>query len=197
MLSIVSKKDYIRIGKEIVEDNQFYYTLSILLKCYFVNQKNFYMLDFLKEITKSEMDFKVFLIYKDYGIHIYQTIIKDFLKEDESIDEIVYNIIYHVKTEYDKDRKVLLPFIENLNENENQVLEMFNFIKAGYQFKIETLTKFEQIKQAISYLEKSKQLKKDADKYSEMAMVLLCNLKENFGNTIKTIDNMEIKLIKN
>lgn len=197
MLSVVSKRDYIRIGKEIVKDNQFYYTLSILLKCYFMNQKNFYMIDFLREITKSEVEFKVFLVYKDYGIHIYHTILKNSINEDDSIDDIVYYIIYNIKTEYDKDRKVLLPFITTINENDSHVLEMFNFIKAGYQFKINTLTKFEQISKAILYLEKSKQLKKDADKYSDMAMKILCSVKENVGNTIKSFDDMEIKLIKN
>ena len=31
---LVSKIDYIKLGKEICNKNQFFYTLSILLKCY-------------------------------------------------------------------------------------------------------------------------------------------------------------------
>ena len=56
-------------GKCICEENEFYKTLSILLRYNFLNEE-IDILKLIKEITKSENEFQVFLIYKNYGFRI-------------------------------------------------------------------------------------------------------------------------------
>ena len=54
----------IKTGKEIVKENNFYSTLNLFLKYYFVNkdEKDFYLNNFIKDVTKNENEFKVFML---------------------------------------------------------------------------------------------------------------------------------------
>ena len=63
----------IKTGKEIVKENNFYSTLNLFLKYYFVNkdEKDFYLNNFIKDVTKNENEFKVFMVYKEYALNVY------------------------------------------------------------------------------------------------------------------------------
>ena len=57
-----SKIEMINQGKYIINENPFYFTLHLLIKYYFKKSQDFYLLNFLKDITNSEAEFKVFMI---------------------------------------------------------------------------------------------------------------------------------------
>lgn len=191
MLASFSKTEHAKFGKEIILSNPFYYTLHILLKYSFVKQDDFYIINFIKEITKSETEFKVFMVYKEYALYKYHTHLRELFTPDDNIDDIVYTIIYNMKIEYDNDRSVIKPFIITINENENEIIDKFNFIKNHYELKTSIICKFEQLNIAIEYLEKSKELEKKAKeieeqskKYSSLAIDILHVIKNHFENTI-------------
>ena len=69
MITINEKLDYIKDGKKIVDDNPFYHTLNLLIKYYFVQQKDFYLMTFIEDVTSSENEFKVFMIFKEFAIY--------------------------------------------------------------------------------------------------------------------------------
>lgn len=173
-------------GKNIINENPFYFTLHLLIKYYFNKCGEPFMIHFIKDITKTENEFKVFMIYLNYCLHIYKTeITKDYI-DKYNYEELVYILISKIKKNYDNNRTVLEPFIKNITENEHEIIEKFNMTKAIYNYKQETLDKFNTINQALFYLEKSNEYKRESDKYSNMAIEILNKLKFEFK---KNIDN--------
>ena len=178
----ISEKTHIELGKDIIKDNPFYFTLHLLLKYYFLQQPDIYLMNFLKDITNTKEEFKVFMIYLEFAKHIYNTEFKD-----DSIgvnDGIIYSLISYVKSRYDDDRSVLQPFITSAIENEYNIVNNFNNAKSMYNFKQDALEKFNNLNTALSYLDKSRELEKEAKKYSRMAIDILQNLKGEFIKTI-------------
>jgi hypothetical protein len=183
----VTYNDLINEGKEIIENNPFYFTLHLLIKYYFVKQQDFYLLDFLKDITKTENEFKVFMVYIEFSIYIYNSQIKNkFINCDN--EDMVYIIIAYVKNTYDTDKNVLKPFINTVTENDDEVIDKFNKVKAAYIFKKDTLEKFDILNEALICLEKAKELENESKKYSNRAIDILQGLK---GKFIQTIFNEE------
>ena len=137
-------KKYLESGKNIVENNPFYYTLNCLIKYYFVQQHDLHLITFIKDVTNSENEFKVFMIFKEFAIYIYQTKLQDELPRINTvkdIDDTVYTIIGYTKSLYDEDRSVITPFINSLNEHEKDVIAKFNSIKSTYNFKVNAKAK--------------------------------------------------------
>ena len=184
-----SKIEMINKGKYIINENPFYFTLHLLIKYYFIKSQDFYLLKFLKDITNSEDEFKVFMIYIEFSLHIYNTEIKDLYICDN--EEIVYIIIAYVKNKYDVDRNILHPFIKSVSENEAEIIEKFNKAKDVYTFKKDTLEKFDILNEALMCLEKARELEIESKKYSDRAIDILKGLK---GQFIETIFNEESKL---
>jgi hypothetical protein len=183
----------IEVGKNIVNDNPFYNTLSLFLKYYFIkhNEKDFYLVSFIKDITSSELEFKTFMIFKEYSLYIYHTELPSEFKNILSIDDIVYTIIYYVKKNYDKDRNVIKQFIISINNNHDDIIEKFHFIKNTYIFKVEALSKFEKLKNAIFYLEQAKEFEEKAKHYRHLAMEHLYDIKNYYEHSLKTLENQE------
>ena len=173
-------------GKNIINENPFYFTLHLLIKYYFIKSQDFYLLKFLKDVTNSESEFKVFMIYKDFSIYHYNTEIKDIYNSDS--EDIIYIIIACVKNKYDADKNILKPFITSISENEDEIIEKFNKTKAVYTFKKDTLEKFDILNEALICLDKAGELENESKKYSKRAMDLLKGLK---GQFIQTIFNEE------
>jgi hypothetical protein len=182
-------------GKNIINENPFYFTLHLLIKYYFNKNGEPFMIHFIKDITKSEDEFKVFMIYINYCLYIYKTeITKEYI---DNYEDLVYILISKIKKNYDNNRTVLEPFIKNITENEYEIIEKFNMAKAIYNYKQEALEKFNTINEALFYLEKSNEYKRESEKYSNMAIEILNKLKFEFK---KNIDNSSIdsgKLILN
>jgi len=202
MLTTRNKKtsyteELLQQGKDIIRENSFYYTLHVLLKYYFVKSQDFYLLNFIKDITNSEMEFKVFMIYIEFAIYNYNTHLKDVYTKDtlKNEDDIVFILIAYIKKLYDSDHSVLKPFINSVSENEDDVLEKFNIVKTTYNLKLEALEKFEKINNAIAYLEKAKEHENEAKIYSNMAMELLHDLRGQFKNTLYN-DNQPKLILK-
>jgi hypothetical protein len=189
-MSSLDKIDVIKAGKDITVDNEFYNTLSLFLKYYFVkyHEKDFYLMNFIKDITKNENEFKVFMVFKEYSLYIYHHsgLIETF--KDSSIEDIVYGIIFYVKHNYDLDRGVIKPFITSINDNNENILEKFNFIKNTYSFKIEAKSKVDKLNEAICYLEKAKELEDQSKEYRRLAMNSLYDIKSYFEKSFKTIE---------
>ena len=183
---ITSSEELLQQGKNIIRENSFYYTLHVLLKYYFVKSQDYYLLNFIKDITKNETEFKVFMIYIEFSLYNYNTHLKDVYNKDtlKNEDDIVFILIAYIKKIYDSDHSVLKPFINSVTENEDEVLEKFNIVKTTYNLKLEALQKFEKINNVISYLEKAKEHENEAKKYSNMAMELLQDLRGQFKNTL-------------
>lgn len=206
MLSL-NKKDYITAGKKIVETNPFYNTLNLFLKYYFVeySEKDFYFTSFIKDIIKNENEFEIFMIFKEYSLHIYHNNLKDIINFNEKIENIVYIIIANVKINYDNDKSVLKPFIHSISENKNEILEKFNYIKSNYIFKTEYISAFKKLEETIFNLEKAKEYEEIAKEnqekakyYNNLALESLKNIKNNFNvKYLKIDDEPKKKSIKN
>ena len=113
-----TKIELINMGKIIIKENPFYFSLHLFIKYYFIKSQDFYLLNLLRDITKSENEFKVFMIYIDFSIYIYNSQIKDIYKNCVN-EDIVYIIIAFVKNTYDNDKNILKPFINTISENED------------------------------------------------------------------------------
>jgi len=183
----LSNIDLVNTGKNIIKDNPFYFTLHLLIKYYFVKSQDFYLLNFLKDITNSENEFKVFMVYIEFSIYLYNSQIKDIYNKCDN-EDIVYIIIAYVKNTYDSDKNILKPFINSVAENNDEIIEKFNKVKSAYTFKKETLEKFDILNEALSCLEKAKELENESKKYSNRAIEILQGLK---GKFIETIFNEE------
>ena len=183
MISNISNDNDIQAGKDIVKHNSFYFTIHLLLKYYFMQQPDLYLMNFLKDITNTEGEFKVFMIYMEYAIHLYTTELKDKFTNMDT-EDMIFLIIKTVKTTYDNNHDVLKPFINTAVENEKDIMDKFNIAKSMYNFKQDALDKFNNINTAITYLEKAKDLEKEAEKYTQMAMDILHNLKGQYRKNI-------------
>jgi len=192
----------IKNGKEIVKENNFYSTLNLFLKYYFVNkdEKDFYLHNFIKDVTKNQDEFKVFMVYKQYALDIYYSKLRNFTN-NLSVDDMVYSIISYVKKSYDEDRKVLSPYIISIEENVNEILEKFNFIKNNYIVKIDLVEKFKKLKESMSLLEQAEEHQKNANYCRQKAIEILRDIKNPFENNIREMEditsNTEILCIKN
>ncbi len=88
----ITKVDYLDTGKNIVETNPFYNTLNLFLKYYFVNnlEKEFYLNSFIKDIIKDENEFKVFIVFKEYALHVYHDKYMELFDNINSLDNKIY-----------------------------------------------------------------------------------------------------------
>jgi hypothetical protein len=198
MITINEKINYIREGKKIINDNPFYYTLNLLIKYYFVQQQDFYLMTFIEDVTSSENEFKVFMVFKEFALYTYQTqLLNLFNKSEDSIEDICFIIIAYIKKLYDEDRNIIQPYITTLSEHENEVISKFNLIKSLYNFKEDSTNKMEKLNQAILYIEKSRELEQESKKYSDMALNILKNLRDNFKKTIKNNTSNNLLQLEN
>ena len=182
----------IKTGKEIVKENNFYSTLNLFLKYYFVNkdEKDFYLNNFIKDVTKNENEFKVFMVYKEYALNVYYSKLRHLFSNKLCIDDIVYCIISYVKNSYDEDRNVLSPYIVSINENINEIIEKFNFIKNNYIIKIDLIEKFKKLNESMDLLEKAEEHQKIANYCRKKAMEILRDIKNPFQDTLKEIEDI-------
>ena len=151
---------------------------------------------FIEDVTSSENEFKVFMIFKEFAIYTYQTELLHIIdKNEDSIEDICFIIIAYIKKLYDEDRNIIQPYITTLSEHENEVISKFNLIKSDYNFKEESNNKMEKLNQAILYLEKSRELEQESKRYSEMAIDILKNLRVSFKKNI-SITNTNVQKIK-
>ena len=193
----------IKTGKEIVKENNFYSTLNLFLKYYFVNkdEKDFYLNNFIKDIINNENEFKVFMVFKEYALDLYYSKLKHLFSISLSTDDIVYIIISYVKNSYDKDRTVITPFIYSVNENINEIIDKYNFIKNNYIIKIELIDKFKKLNDSISLLEEAEEYQKKANYSRKKAIEILRDIKNPFENNLNKIEDKihkdKILFIKN
>ena len=184
MFSLSSKKNFINEGKIIIKENPFYYILNLIIKSHFLPQKEIDFYNFAEKLVNSETDFKVFCIFKEFAVDIYNTKVKYSLGDNDDIDDIISLIIYFIKNEYDKDRNIIKPYINNVSENENIVLEKFNFIKSQYELNSMVNKHYENYEYALSLLNESKKLEIKSSELSSKAINILLNIKNQF-NIIK------------
>ena len=161
-------------GKIICSHNPFYETLSLLLK-YFFCDNTINIMDIIKDVTKNELEFQTFMIYKNYGLDLYYTH-KQYM-EDISYDNTVYFIISLVKNNYDKNRNVISPYIFSIESNKYDVIEKYHCVKSVYSVKNEKMNNLNKI---INLLEEAKLYDKKANDCRNNAMNLLYNIKETY-----------------
>ena len=198
----IEKVNYLEIGKNIIESNPFYNTLNLFLKYYFVNnrEKDYYLNTFIKDIIKNEDEFRVFIVFKEYSLQVYYDKFNELFKNLNSTDDIIHTLLGYVKINYEIDKNVIKPFILSITDNKTEIINKFNFIKTSYIFKIETMDKFEKLKDSITYLEKAKYHEEQAKHYNNMAIDNLKDIKLHFENTFDKInyeDTTNILGIKN
>ena len=189
----LTKINFLKVGKKIINTNQFYYTLNLFLKYYFVNtsEKDYYLNSFMKDIINNENEFSVFMVFKEYSLHVYNNKFKELFANINSTDDLVYTLIGYVKSSYELDKKLIKPFITSITENKNDLLNKFNYIKSTYILKTESMDKFEKLKDAIVFLEKAKFHEEKAKYYNDMALNNLINIKTHFETTFINIKNEE------
>lgn len=185
----ITKTDYIEIGKNIVETNPFYNTLNLFLKYYFVNnvEKEFYFNSFIKDIIKDENEFKVFIVFKEYALHIYHEKFKELFDNINKVEDNIYTLIGYIKLSYDKDKNVIKPYILNITDKNTDIINKFNYIKTSYKFKKESIDKFDKLKDAIKNLEKAKYHEEQAKYYNNIALENLKNIKCYFESSFSEL----------
>jgi len=182
---LLCKEELIQEGKNLIKSNSFYYTLHVLLRYYFVQSQDFYMMSFLKDVTNTESEFKVFMVYVEFAIYVYNTYIKDTEEfKNGNKEDIVFILISYVKQLYSNNKDILKPFITSVNENQDEILDKFNKVKSMYNFKKDSLEKFTSINNVIYYLQKAKEHEEESKRYSNMALDILKELKDQFKNNI-------------
>ena len=189
--------ELIKSGEDICEKNSFYNSLKILLKYFFLSsQGDINLLDLVKNVSKSETEYKVFMVYKNYALDLYYTKVKHLLKGDQSFscDDVTSIIIHFVKTLYDEDHKVISPYITGLDNEET--IRNFNFIRSTYTIDKEQLKKVNDLQEAINLLEESKKLEKKARICRDKALSILYDVKNDYENLPKMIENTP-KISKN
>ena len=168
-------KRFIENGKDICDCNPFYNTLKLLLKYFFLcNSSDVNIMDLIRDVSKSETEFKVFMIYKNYALDVYYSDVKPIFeneKNDVSYDDVIFYIIYLVKKNYEENRFVIKPYISSLDEED--VIEKFNFIKTAYTIQKEQYEKMSNLQEAIALLEESKNLEKKSKIKRDKALSLL------------------------
>ena len=173
----ISKEEYCNIGLNIIKTNKFYLTLHFLLKCHFIKQDDFNIINYIKDVIKSEDEFKVFMIYRDYSLHVYkENLLKSVLSENDNIEFVLLTIIGYVYKTYTENHNVLKPFITQVTENKDKVLEQYDMFKNSFIIKTEEI---DNINTALIYLDKAKYLEMESRKYNNMAIEILQKIKKN------------------
>jgi len=185
----ITKVDYLETGKNIVNTNPFYNTLNLFLKYYFINtlEKEFYLNSFIKDIIKDENEFKVFIVFKEYALHVYHDKYVELFDNINSLDNKIYVLLGYVKISYENDRNIIKPYISSITDNQTDIINKFNYIKSSYMFKEESLDKFKKLKDAITYLEKARYHEEQAKYYNNIALKDLKNIKSYFENSFSQL----------
>jgi len=182
-------------GKEICSSNSFYNTLGLVIKYYFLsNRSDLNLMDLMRDVSKSEMEFKTFMVYKNFAIDLYyshvEKVITEYSNTEISYDDIINIIIYFVKHKYDENRNVLSFYITSMNHEE--MIDKFNFIKTTYELKKEELSKVTKLFDAIKLLEQANEYEKKVKNCRDKALKILydvhktSNLLLNSENSTKT-----------
>jgi len=183
-------KRFIENGKDICESNPFYNTLKLLLKYFFLcNSSDVNIMDLIRDVSKSETEFKVFMIYKNYALDVYYSDVKPIFENEKNnviYDDMIFYIIYLVKKNYEENRFVIKPYISSLDEED--VIEKFNFIKTAYTIQKEQYEKMSNLQEAIALLEESKNLEKKSKLKRDKALSLLYKIHSSIiDNTRNTV----------
>jgi type IV secretory pathway VirB4 component len=91
---------------------------------------------------------------------------------------MIYVIIGYVYKSYTNNHDVLKPFITQVTENKDKVLEQYELFKNSFVIKSEEIEKFENINIALVYLEKARYLDNEAKRYNNMAIEILRKIKK-------------------
>ena len=183
-------KRFIENGKDICDSNPFYNTLKLLLKYFFLcNSSDVNIMDLIRDVSKSETEFKVFMIYKNYALDVYYSDVKPIFENEKNnviYDDMIFYIIYLVKKNYEENRFVIKPYISSLDEED--VIEKFNFIKSAYTIQKEQYEKMSNLQEAIALLEESKNLEKKSKSKRDKALSLLYKIHSSIiDNTRNTV----------
>ena len=183
-------KRFIENGKDICESNPFYNTLKLLLKYFFLcTRSDVNIMDLIRDVSKSETEFKVFMIYKNYALDVYYSDVKPIFENEKNnviYDDMIFYIIYLVKKNYEENRFVIKPYISSLDEED--VIEKFNFIKTAYTIQKEQYEKMSNLQEAIALLEESKNLEKKSKLKRDKALSLLYKIHSSIiDNTHNTV----------
>lgn len=168
-------KELIKSGQSICETNLFFYILRLVLKYILqgINTRGTDVFDLVKHITKTEMDFKVYTIYKDFGMSVYNKKVKFMFYHGDDIDEITYVLINEIKTEYDSNHAILEPFISKAEADLNKISYNYQYMKSIPDQVIETETS---LKLCLSLLEKAHKLELEASQLHKQSISILKSL---------------------
>jgi hypothetical protein len=183
-------KTLINDGKVICSNNPFYETLGLLLK-YFFCDNSINIMDIIRNVTKTELEFQTFMIYKNYALDLYY-LNQQYIK-DMPYDNIVYCLISLVKNNYDKNHNVISPYIFSIESNKDEIIERYHYVKSIYSVKNENIEKMNNLNKIISLLEEAKEYDKKANDCRNRAMEMLYNVQEMFNTTAILPD---LKLLK-
>ena len=74
-------------GKNICDENNFYNTLRLLLKYFFLSSRSeVNIMDLIRDVSKTEIEFKVFMVYKNYALDIYYSEVKKLFDSNDEVE---------------------------------------------------------------------------------------------------------------
>ena len=92
--------EFISKGNEICSSNSFYNTLALVIKYYFLSDRSdVNLMDLMRDVSKSEMEFKTFMVYKNFAVDLYYSHVEKILKE-HSDNQISYDNIINIIINY-------------------------------------------------------------------------------------------------
>ena len=110
----------------------------------------------IRNVTKTENEFHVFIVYKNYAIDLFNIERENIENMKLDTTEMVYYLINEIKTRYDNNKKILEPYIKTLNDNKSEILEQYNMIKNQFRIEEQEIKKLMKLKNTIELLNISK-----------------------------------------
>jgi hypothetical protein len=133
------------------------------------------------------------MVYKNYAVDLYFQKKDYFNSKIMSYEDIIYSIISLIKENYDINHKVISPYITSIEENKDELIKNYNYIKTTYSIKKENLNKVIELNHIIQLLEEAKIYEQKSIKNRELALSKLYNLHKIFN---KSIEDTNIKFLK-
>ena len=178
-LMYFSKEDYIFSGQELCSTNIFYNTLRLILRYSLLGSKDgTNLFDLIKAITTSELDFKTYTVYNEYGLYLYRSEVMYVFHHGSNVDEITYFLVYLIKMNYEKDKEVLEPFISKVEVKSEEIALCYRELKTANKNENRRKSTTEMVREATELLETAHQLDVQSMAIREKALEVLRSISD-------------------
>lgn len=127
----------------------------------------------IQDITKTELDFKAYTIFKEYGMRLYYEHLRLLFHHGDSNIDVVMALIGLIKTNYDSDRVVIEPIVDWAETHTEQIQEDYLFLSHSNVDKVDIRSSVEK---ARYHFESARRLTKEAEEHREKGEKIVLGL---------------------